>query len=127
MSAPTRTVPHMPATTTTWAMTVTAPDSMYGTIRDRYVNGECHGLALAIHRLTGWTAEGWVDQQEDVGHCYVRVPDGRLLDIDGLHDKGWPTFEHDENDDLNDWGDYDPALAMHWARRVLDAHQEHLR
>lgn len=99
------------------------PDPVYGTVGVRYRNGECHGLAQAIHAITGWPIETWMDADGDTGHCYVRVPDGRLLDIDGLHADGWDFLEPTvEPDDMALWGSYDSGLADYWAEQVLAAY-----
>ena len=46
-------------------------------------------LALAIHARTGWeivSIEDGDPEDPDVCHVLVRLPDGRTLDADGLHD-----------------------------------------
>ena len=57
--------------------------------REHYLRGECLSLALAIHARTGWeivSIEDGDPEDPDVCHVLVRLPDGRTLDADGLHD-----------------------------------------
>jgi DNA (cytosine-5)-methyltransferase 1 len=56
-------------------------------VPSRYRIGECGRLARAVGALTGWE----VVETEDpyygwVGHVLARLPDGRLLDAEGLFD-----------------------------------------
>lgn len=59
-------------------------------IREHYLRGECLTLALALHARTGWeivSIEDGDDPEDlDVCHVLVRLPDGRTLDADGLHE-----------------------------------------
>ncbi len=52
-----------------------------------YKNGNCHSLAVALHKITGWPIYGFVDQKNsitDPGHVVVRNPkNGGYLDIQG--------------------------------------------
>lgn len=58
--------------------------------REHYLRGECLTLALALHARTGWEIvsmeEGDDPGDPDVCHVLVRLPDGRTLDADGLHE-----------------------------------------
>jgi len=63
-----------------------------------YTSGECHVLAVAIHRRTGWPMhvvldqdERWWEDPEDddnwipaVAHVYCVDPDGNAWDIEGV-------------------------------------------
>ena len=51
----------------------------------RYLNGQCHALALVIHERTGWPIVGARSGAWSVWHVAVRHPSGRLLDVEGLH------------------------------------------
>lgn len=67
---------------------------------EAFTRGACAGLAVALHDATGWPIV-------EVGHCdglplhfMVRHPDGRLLDIRGLHtdDAVCDEWEFDADD-----------------------------
>lgn len=72
--------------------------------RKALTTGHCAAFALEIHKKTGWPVVGtfekgvWdgdsaedinaaYDQYDDIAfiHSMVRTPDGRLLDVEGLH------------------------------------------
>lgn len=74
----------------------------------RYTQGDCGLLAAEISKLTGWPTVLYIGERGN--HMLVRCPDGRLLDIMGLHhpaefpgarhlDGGppcwWPTYTED--------------------------------
>jgi hypothetical protein len=50
-----------------------------------FVEGQCHGLALALHRRKGWPLVAIDNADGDCVHVCVRDPDGRLVDIRGFH------------------------------------------
>ena len=57
--------------------------------RDHYLRGECLSLAPAIQARTGWeivSIEEGDPEDPDVCQVLVRLPDGRTLDADGLHE-----------------------------------------
>lgn len=65
-----------------WQLT---PGSITPAAIEAFTRGACAGLAIALHDATGWPII-------EVGHCdglplhfMVRYPDGRLLDVRGLH------------------------------------------
>jgi hypothetical protein len=59
-----------------------------------YTNGYCAKLAFAIHTITGWKMKAIVADiidfsdddplYRDWTHAFVEIPDGRMLDIEGL-------------------------------------------
>lgn len=51
--------------------------------REVFMNGQCHSLALAIHKLKGWDIYGITDSDGDFIHILVSSPKG-YLDINGL-------------------------------------------
>jgi len=56
-----------------------------------YTYGQCHALALALHRHSGWRLAGcnWSDDQDSVpGHIFVVDDDDRGVDIHGSHPRG---------------------------------------
>lgn len=75
---------------------------------ERFTCGDCGILARAISRITGWDIHsfiakdhGWYTASGDpMGHAFVIMPDGRVLDIEGAHEKH--AFAHK-------WG-YRPEL-----------------
>lgn len=57
--------------------------------------GQCHALALAIVEATGWPFVAVNYAKWGAAHCGVRLPDGRILDVEG---------PHTESDWLKSWG-----------------------
>lgn len=51
----------------------------------RFTEGDCHILARAIHEATGWPMATFVseDGEPDL-HAFVKLPNGRFLDIEGI-------------------------------------------
>jgi hypothetical protein len=47
--------------------------------------GQCHGLALALHRRTGWPMVAVHRADGTCIHITVRRPDGLLVDVTGAH------------------------------------------
>jgi hypothetical protein len=47
--------------------------------------GDCHYLARAISRITGWPMVAFMDDGRPNIHAMVKMPDGRMLDIYGPH------------------------------------------
>lgn len=104
---------------------------------ERFSYGDCHILALALHKLTGWKlgafdAGGWPDT-----HAFVIDPTGRCWDVHGPSDqenflKRWGTYgvegiiEGVEAREFKCWGlsygigSYSRAGIV--ARRLLDTH-----
>lgn len=59
-----------------------------------FTSGQCHALALALHERTGWPLRWLEDDEGDPLHCFVETPEGKALDIAGVHDRdemleGW--------------------------------------
>lgn len=51
--------------------------------RERFSYGDCHFLARAISRLTGLPICTFMWNGEPETHAFVRLPDGRYLDVEG--------------------------------------------
>ncbi len=111
-------------------------------LRERFTEGDCHILALAIHKATGWgfatfayTCAG--GEFPDL-HAFVVMPDGRCLDIDGVctqsellvrwecsgHIHVWDLDTVTDEDPLCDWISEvrwlsSPEIATKVARRLL--------
>lgn len=55
---------------------------------EQYTCGDCHILALSIHKRTGWPVcaledeDGWANY-----HAFVKMPDGRFMDVRGPQTK----------------------------------------
>lgn len=48
-----------------------------------YTQGDCHELAIAIHKVTGWTTCAFDDYGEPNYHAFVKTPSGTFLDVRG--------------------------------------------
>lgn len=90
-----------------------------------FTAGQCHSLALALHKLTGWEIRGFgVGPYNEPHHCAVYCPElKRYVDIDGdwvvprWKDTGSLTREK-----IRGFATYFPACptkAMPFARSVL--------
>ena|ERR1039458_5288966 len=83
---------------------------------EHFTRGDCHVLARAIHRLTGWPMHVfWKDGPG--GHTFILTPTGLALDIEGLHDLGeictkWRCLEH---------------RAISWRRLQIEGWSHHHR
>jgi hypothetical protein len=56
---------------------------------DRYLHGECHLLAIALHQMTGFPLIAATVFDEGIGkvalvHCWIQLPGQYLLDASGL-------------------------------------------
>lgn len=89
-----------------------------------YEHGDCHTLALAIRRLTGWQLAALGEQQDHAcgGHAFVVTPTGHALDIRGArsvdqllrqwHDSSW--CHHTVETIEREFGEpYEPQAAAH--------------
>lgn len=62
---------------------------------ERFTCGDCGILARAISRITGWGIQSfilpegqsdmWAKPGDPMGHAFVIMPNGRVLDIEGSH------------------------------------------
>lgn len=78
--------------------------------RAAYLHGQCHALALALNETTGWDIWGSQDGELDIVHVAVRAPDGRFLDITGLHAPK-DYLKLDQNDLVMDLDFFEPLDA----------------
>jgi hypothetical protein len=98
---------------------------------DTFTRGQCHSLARALHRLTGWPLavmcwdpEG--NPAEDGDHVVVVDPDERFVDIRGAWQPGdyWsqlePIFVDDREVAGLGWDDQDVDAALPFAQAVLN-------
>lgn len=58
-------------------------------------NGQCHALAIALHELLGGEIVIRIDGRGEVDHFLLRLPDGRYLDVMGLHETATDAFAPD--------------------------------
>lgn len=75
---------------------------------DRYTfeYGDCHTLALAIHKLTGWQLAALGKPDEACGgHAFVITPSGQALDIRGRRPVKALLKQHGEST----WSRHDAA------------------
>jgi hypothetical protein len=103
----------------------------------RWGHADCHWLTIALHRRTGWPIvtlhngriRGGSRYLDDFGilvHSGVACPDGRFLDIRGLHDKpgmeALAVFYLDECDypRWNDDASEDDLLEILPASEIVD-------
>lgn len=96
-------------------------------LRVRYKYGQCHALAQAIHDRTGWPMFVWWMEQGGNEHAMVRMPDGRFLDVEGVHDE-WDirnsyafTPKVEQFRDARKLPDWDPPMMDATTRAVADA------
>jgi hypothetical protein len=98
--------------------------------------GGCGAFATALHDRTGWRimAEYEPGPEVWIAHVWVVNPDGRAVDIQGIHDDEWaPTcFSGDApagrvvaitRDEAAD-KDEGPGSHFEWACEILDAWPE---
>lgn len=96
-------------------------------LRVRYKYGQCHALAQAIHDATGWPMVVWSMEEGGNDHAMVKTPDGRYLDVEGVHTadevrRGYyyePTVTPFR--DARKLVDWDPPVMDATTRRVADA------
>lgn len=66
--------------------------------KEVFTRGQCHALALELHRATGWELYGaYSEHQKEYGgtpgHVVVRHPDGHFVDIEGIGvEKRWAEY-----------------------------------
>ena len=98
---------------------------------EAFTTSQCHSLARAIHRLTGWQlcvmgrVEGPVAEAGD--HVVCRMPDGRLVDIEGAWDQNdrWKhmravTPVSESTVRRLGWDGQNIRAAMPFARQVVE-------
>lgn len=61
-----------------------------------FTAGACHHLALALHRITGWPIMAELPPEEPDAldaaiHYWVVTPDGKAVDIQGVHATDWAS------------------------------------
>lgn len=59
-----------------------------------YLHGSCPQLAGAIAEATGWDLVIVTDDDGESGHVLIALPDGRYLDIRGIHETDGELLSH---------------------------------
>lgn len=110
-----------------------------------FTEGDCHTLAMAIHRHTGWPVHAFIrDNGEADVHAFVKMPDGMYLDVLGVKSEkqmweSWGFWLHSyvrweigEVEDFrefedNGWGyDFETNVQYRAMLRRADAIAKHL-
>jgi hypothetical protein len=51
-----------------------------------FTGGQCHAMAVALNRRHGWPIYAIENEEDyDISHFCVELPDGRMLDVTGAH------------------------------------------
>lgn len=59
-----------------------------------FLYGQCHALALAIHKKTGWEIAGALDNEKDLFHLF-NIKEDQAIDITGIYPlKDYPYSPH---------------------------------
>lgn len=113
------------------------PFEDYEEMKIIYTEGECHGLAMTLNRITGWPVviisdvdvEDYRTKKIATCHAVVRHPTGNWLDVTGLKDPflilddwEWLDMCHYWDatiSDLDQWSDPHLDLAESAAAWVL--------
>lgn len=109
-------------------------------VRTEFCVGGCYSLALALHRATGWTMWGVyeTDNPDTLAHAWVVRPDGRAVDINGVHSGGVAKVKYDQHSDrfgapirhnppqkiIPDESEANPEY-LEWAETLIAAHPDH--
>lgn len=78
----------------------------------RFTEGDCWLLARTLHRRYGWQTCAFHTRYSKLGdlHAFVKLPNGRYLDVLGIWTAGAITREWT----AQDIGPVDPALLTEW-------------
>jgi hypothetical protein len=101
-------------------------------VKLEFTTGACGYFAAALHDRTGWPimAEYDHDHPDEVAHVFVLNPDGKAVDIRGIHDGDWA--ETDFSDPTRGPGPIHPMSReeaatddgvggyLEWANTILD-------
>ncbi len=104
-------------------------------LHERFTCGDCHLLANAINELTGWSVCTFLSSDEPETHAFVKMPDGRYLDIEGAS-SGWELLDRWRETEIREWGSFQdlceaspewsliewpnsPKIAMKTAKQLL--------
>lgn len=69
------------------------------TLQEEFIMGECWLLAITLNIMYGFPIQANI-QDGDLEHAWVKLPCGKILDIDGISTEGglWLTPTHSEMD-----------------------------
>jgi hypothetical protein len=101
------------------------PGIIDGAAEHAFSTGACAALAYAMHEATGWTIIGISDAHNvhdgRLGggsslHWGVMRPDGKFIDIDGVHEIEdiVERYMYDADDEEAAWGKGTPADINEW-------------
>lgn len=80
---------------------------------ERFTDGDCHILARAIHRHTGWTFCTFTTYADNPdAHAFVQRPDGLYVDVQGVADEA-TLLARWKHTAIRRWDDFD-AFAADW-------------
>lgn len=65
------------------------------TLKERFLNGQCHSLAYLMSKRYGYPIYGVVDDDEKVDHFAVMNEEGKLFDA-----RGWLSVDDFFNEEL---------------------------
>lgn len=98
-------------------------------VRTEFTCGGCGYLALALHDLTGWPIRAFGDD-----HIWVINPQGRAVDINGVHPEDYALTQWDDGVAPGQAQDIDPETLrselqdsgmLKWAREIIEHFPEH--
>lgn len=71
---------------THWDDYTVDPGVINSASKGAFTTGQCHALALELHRRTGWELYGYFGyrDKDTPGHVVVRHPEGYIIDITGI-------------------------------------------
>jgi hypothetical protein len=78
------------------------------TAQYRFSYGDCHILAMRIHRLTGWPIATFCDSCGPHTHAFVRHPDGDIVDVNGKQTEQefrlrWAAYCDGMAEEIREW------------------------
>lgn len=79
----------------------------------RFTEGDCHLLARAIHRHTGWTFCTFEYKGSPDAHAFVQRPDGLYVDVEGVVDEDALLNKWGSNCKIKRWHDF-TTFSENW-------------
>lgn len=80
---------------------------------ERFTEGDCHILARAIHRRTGWTFCTFLYDGCPDAHAFVQRPDGLYVDVEGVVNETSLLAKWGKHMKVKRWEDFE-AFAADW-------------
>lgn len=63
-------------------------------LNEVFSSGQCHILAMTLHRMFGYPISAVIDEYKIVEHAWVTLPNSQDLDILGVSDCCWSKPTH---------------------------------